>query len=280
VLAHVERIEKRSKPEFALLRVLETWKGPVSDTVRVDLSIGHASLEYHEGREVLAFLERQRIYPFDGVWRTVGGSYGIMNAEGKELQDFYSLIEKIELEPLPLGTEFEKDWHVEAASRRSSRGHGLYGLVLRGKDIRRFVPPRDDLLDLLSTEDKEKIAYGFLEDPSSDETFPWTLEVLQGFESAEIDRKAVALVEGLLLDCRPPSTAPAIGMTLKRFAESDSLNRLWYPKKVEEVFELLSKGHYDGRLVEFWGMAKRELGIPSVEPLVLTDGCEARLTSR
>ncbi len=98
-----------------------------------------------------------------------------------------------------------------------------------------------------------------------------TLEILHGFESDELDNIAVAFVEGLLVGSRPPWTARAIETVLKRFGNEESLGRLWFPSEPNQVFDSLSRGHYDGRLREFWASAARELGIPFVEPLVPED---------
>jgi hypothetical protein len=58
---------------------------------------------------------------------------------------------------------------------------------------------------------------------------------------------------------------------LERFGNPESLGRLWHPRTTEEVLDGLSKGIYDGRLVEFWTAAKKELGISDVEPLMLEE---------
>lgn len=275
MVARVERIERDSESDVAVLRVIETWKGPVSDLVRVHLQGGvhcPAPPRYVEGREVLAFLESPLDESLDDVFLTVGRSYGVLYPEVEERQDFLRLVERIQVETSPLAPSFERDWHVEATMRRATRWHGLTRLVPRADEVHRFFDPargRVNLFELLSTEDREKIARGFLEDPSSDVTFPMTLEVLHGFESAEIDTIAVALLKGLLLGSRPPWTAQSIAAVLNRFGNSESLIRLWFPAKPDSVFHLLSKGHYDGRLQKFWASAARELGIPDVEPFVL-----------
>lgn len=275
VVARVERIEKEPKGDFAVLRVIEAWKGPFSDTIRVDLQREMLwAPRYLEEREALAFLRRPRWRGSVGdVWETVGYSYGVIYPEVEERQGLFDLVQRIPIETFPLGPEFEKDWHVEAAIRRSTRWHGLDGLLPHVNEVNRFGVPsgRADLFRLLSREDQQRIAHGFLTDPSDDATFPMTLEVLHGFKSAEIDTIAVALVEGLLLGSRPPWTAQSIETVLKRFGNSESLGRLWFPNEPEQVFALLSKGHYDGRLREFWASAAGKLGIPFVEPLVLEE---------
>ncbi len=117
VFARVERIEEESEGGFAVLRVIETWKGPLSDRVRVDLQREVACPpppRYIEGKEVLAFLQSPRRDSTGGVWETVGDSYGVLYLKVEERQDFFRLVQRIQSETSPMGPLFEKDWHVEA----------------------------------------------------------------------------------------------------------------------------------------------------------------------
>jgi hypothetical protein len=274
VVARVERIERREELEVAALRVLENWKGPFTDFVRVGFSSGMicpAPPRYIEGREVLAFLEREEDRGQEDLWWTVGLSYETLYPKAEDRQDIWRLVHRLQVEGSSPSLEFQRDWHLEAAARRSTRWHGLFGVFLRFDSIHGVYDSRGERLEFFTTEELERIALGFLDEPSNDVTFPMTLDILRDFESSEIDATAVALVEGLLLASRPPWTARSIGAVLERFGNPESLGRLWHPRTPEEVFEGLSKGIYDGRLVELWNSAKKELGIPDVEPLVLEE---------
>jgi hypothetical protein len=277
VVARVERIERDAEGEIAELRVIETWKGPFTDVVRVRFWAGlvcPAPPRYLEGREVLAFLERSESEP--EIWMTVGLSYGTLYPAVEERQSFWRLVRRLETETPPFSRQFEKDWHVDAASQRATRWHGLYRLDRRADALHAFydrpLESPESLVELLTVDDRESIAKGFLEEPSSDVTFPMALELLRDFESTELDTTAAALLEGLLLMEPPPYwTAHSMVLVLERFGDPDGMSRLGLPIKPEgdPLLDLVFWEDKDVELETVWVEARRELGIPNVAPLVV-----------
>jgi hypothetical protein len=276
VVAQVQRIERREELEVAVLRVLENWKGPFTDLVRVGFSSGMicpAPPRYIEGQEVLAFLQREEDNRHEDLWWTVGLSYGTLYPQAEDRQHFWRLVHRLQVEGPSPSLEFQRDWHVEAAARRSTRWHGLFGIFLRFDSIHIVYDRRGERLEFFTPAELESIARGFLEEPSNDVTFPMTLDILRDFESAEIDATAVALVEGLLLRDPPPFwTMQSMRLVMERFGDPKAVRRRLPEKPNEDpIFDFLFPSAEAEELREIWALGRNELDIPSVEPLVLKD---------
>jgi len=168
VVARVETVKIDESGDLAVLRVIETWKGPFTEFIRVRFSsrmICPAPPRYVEGREVLAFLKAS-----DEVadsFTTVGLSYGSLYPAVEDRQAFWQLVHRLGSADDSTSFTMKKEWHVEAASRRATRWHGLYGLESSADAVHSFYDrPQEGsqhLGALLSAEEISAIAEGIPE---------------------------------------------------------------------------------------------------------------------
>jgi len=279
VVARVETVKIDESGDLAVLRVIETWKGPFTEFIRVRFSsrmICPAPPRYVEGREVLAFLKAS-----DEVadsFTTVGLSYGSLYPAVEDRQAFWQLVHRLGSADDSTSFTMKKEWHVEAASRRATRWHGLYGLESSADAVHSFYDrPQEGsqhLGALLSADEISAIAEGFLNEPSADVTLPMVLVLLRDFRSAELDTTAVALVEGTLRRTPPPYwTAQTMILVWERFGDPRGQIRLKAFAKPDgdPLLDSMFWTTDAGKLEAAWIASKGELPIPDVQPLVLPD---------
>ena len=249
-------------PDLARLRVLETWKGPRRGAVEVKFSLGlicPAPPQFVAGETVTAFLERHA----EGGWHVGALSYGTLYFPPERLDEVRALVARALV--LQRGRAHPRHvlaWHVEAASRRATRWHGLYPLAPQGDELHSFYDRRSGRRPLgpLTPEDLARIADGFVAEPSMDVTLPLVLAALGRHPDPRVDATAAAAVAGLLeMERIPWWTAEALRRLLERFGERDAATLV---KALEVEWEL-----EPAMTRAFWEQARRELGIPDVAPL-------------
>ena len=232
----------------AELEVLETWKGESTPTLRVPyegMLLCPAPPRYHEGRTVIAFLERVRKIE-DGIptetWETMALSYGTLYVADEERPAVRERVrEALELKAAWSGNVPDaayREWLLRASDHRATRWHGLLD----------FACGRLHATD----EEKARIAHHFALEPGAG-SLGITLRVLSGFESRVFDEAVVGLMDRFV-ETEPVSNA-AIAMddVLTRFGDMDPARRLG-----EEPWEL------DATAVRrIWNDAKRELSMPT-----------------
>jgi hypothetical protein len=275
VLARVVEVAQRPKPpgkeadpfEFpesvATLRIVETWKGPASGEIEVEFPaslICPAPPRYVEDEDVVAFLARS-----ESGWVTVGLSYGTLYAESRDaLEDLRVMVRRaVALQAKGRVRKADRiDWLVEAATRPGTRWHGLYELAPEGDELHSLYDqgaarksPR------LAPAQRRRIARGFVEGPSMDQTLPMILKVLAGYHDSKVDETAASALEGLLGEKRLPYwTEQSLKLVLQRFGD---------PKAAERVARLRNgccDFDEDGARA-LWRSAQQELSIPKVIPL-------------
>lgn len=248
--------------DVARLRVLESWKGPQLAAVEVNFTLGlvcPAPPRFVAGETVTAFLERRE----EGGWSVEALSYGTLYFPPEQLGEVRALVARALA--LQRGRDLPREvlsWHVEAASRRATRWHGLYPLAPQGDELHSFYDRRSGRRPLgpLKPEDLARIADGFVAEPSMDVTLPLVLAALGRHPDPRVDATAAAAVAGLLeMERIPWWTAEALRRLLERFGERDAENLV---KALEVEWEL-----EPAMTRAFWEQARRELGIPDVAPL-------------
>ncbi|MEM9291668.1 MAG: hypothetical protein AAGD01_08305 [Acidobacteriota bacterium] len=269
-IEELPRTERSSNSASAQLSILETLKGPELVTVEVPYAarvICPQPPRYAEGETVVAFLAQHR-----GAWRTVGISHGALYPQGSELDDIKVMIEAAlplqqqqkqnQTQPQPEVLEGQRrDWLVRAATLPGTRWHGLYGLAPGNDPIRALHEwPARSIPAGLSEEQWEVLADGFVETPRMDPTFAMMAWMLKDHEDPEVDEVALGVVEGLLaLEELPWWTQDVLWATLARFGDDGPQARLdklgWYSWEVTP-----------DQLRGLWAEAKKELGVPEVEP--------------
>ncbi|MGD8376831.1 MAG: hypothetical protein PVF68_11870 [Acidobacteriota bacterium] len=246
---------------LARLGVRETWKGTAGDEIRVVYNgnlICPAPPRYETGMTVIAFLRQTE----DG-WRTVGLSYGTLYPAAGEVDDFREMVkEAVRLQGGPPTISERRDWLVEAASRPGTRWHGLYELVPETDRLHSFYDPerKPAARTILSHDQLEKIARGFVDSPPTDRTLPMALAVLRPFRAPGLDEAAVSAVEALLIRDQPPWwIGDALEGVFLRYGDRHPRKRL---EPLGDPFE----GIDPKVLGRVWRGARKELLIPRVAP--------------
>lgn len=256
-------------PHRATLRVIEAWKGEASGELVVPYPgflMCPAPPRYEKGRRVLAFLA-----PDDGgQLQTVGLSYGTLYPNDDALDDFRAMVRSaIRLQAKqPVSAADRQAWSVEAAARPGTRWHGLYELDPEGDELHSFYdrsakPPGER--GALTAPQLQQLATSFVAAPSGDQTAVMMLKVLAGWRSEALDDAAVSVVEALLAQEEPSWwLRELLGLVLVRYGDA----------QVERRVQALGDrfGDYSIEAArKLWKKARRELGIPQVEPARLDE---------
>jgi len=246
---------------MALLRVRESWKGEVLAAVNVNFDSNMmcpAAPRYAKGKVVAAFLGREEDH-----WSTVALSYGTLYPAAGEIEDFRARVkEAVELQARPeLDPEDKTEWLVRAASRPSTRWHGLYELIPESDGLHFYYDQKGGTRtgrEHLTPAQLTRIARGFVTQPSVDRTLPMILSLFQDLPYHAFDRAAIAVVEALLLrDTVPWWFDDALEPLLKRLGDPDPESRL---RSVRERFERKDMK----ALREIWKQTKKDLDLPEV----------------
>ncbi|MBI5543274.1 MAG: hypothetical protein HY901_05260 [Deltaproteobacteria bacterium] len=124
--------------------------------------------------------------------------------------------------------EEQLEWLVAAAERRATRWHGLYALA-RELDERAFYDgTRRERLPALSSAQLDRLAGGFLAEPTTDSTLPMTLKLLAGTKNPQLDATFVGAFETSLAhgDSSPAVLRESLRLLLLRFAPESQVTPL------------------------------------------------------
>jgi hypothetical protein len=148
-------------------------------------------------------------------------------------------------ERAPVGASVKRDWLIRAASRRSTRVYALTWLQSLG--IRA---------------DQERVAQGFVREPSGGYGFLHVLDFLKDFESPAFDAAAVSVVEaGLARDPVAKWTLPAAQAVLRRFEPNIAAYDL-----AAAAAKSAPPGSSDS-FSSVWAAHARRLGLPMAPPM-------------
>ncbi len=186
---------------YANLKILETWRGPSHDTLRVPFSIGMicpAPPRFVEGEMVLVFLARDT----DGEGYHVQGlSYGTLYPHFDELEIYEEAVRSFD----PNATKaVETSWLVRLAARRATRWHGLYELSIESDPRHRYYDSNEPTKYALSPDDLQVLARGIVNEPTADQDLLFALRLLAGFVDPRLDRLGVAALDELMHEREPP----------------------------------------------------------------------------
>lgn len=257
----------RALPGLVALEVLEIWKGRAEGRVPVIHQphlICPSPARYVEGETVLAFLGHVDEDP-SPLYRTVALSYGSLYPEAEDVPLFRRLVRRaVALQRARrVSPEARRDWLVTAASHRATRWHGLFELV---PDVDRLhagydVEGREGGVGELSSEELQRIAAGFVAEPSVDVTLPMTLTVLAGHPDRRLDEAFLAAVEARMKGFEVPRWLPgAVMQVLRRYGEDD-------PGRHLAGVDLDGWQIRASALRAAWERARQALAIPKVEPV-------------
>ena len=277
VLAEVERIQPHSRilglvvrkldldvdidvyRDTAHLRVLQVWKGRVPRRLRVKFMsdpgcclIMHPPY-YVAGETVLAFLQHNRRGDSGDDFETVfyryyaAYYYGTFYPTPDGVPVFRWLVDRaLRLQAAgSVSPEVRVDWVVEAAAHATSRWQGLFPLGRKGDG--------DGPAVRLTREQLQRIADGFVAEPTADYNSYLTLGVLHGFADPRVDLLAVRIVEAWLREEEVPFWLSDL-MSLV-------LNRHGDPEPV------LGSDDDPERLRDVWREARERLRIPVIAPI-------------
>lgn len=277
VLAEVERIQPHSRllglvvrkldldvdididRDSAHLRVLQVWKGRAPRRIRVKFMSDPGCClimqppHYVAGETVLAFLQNDRWSDsgdaFETVFYRYYGTYyyyGTFYPTPDGVPVFRRLVDRaLRLQAAgSVSPEDRVDWVVEAAAHATSRWQGLFPLARKGDGGGRAVP--------LTREQLQRIADGFVAEPTADYNSYLTLGVLHGFADPRVDELAVRIVEAWLREEEVPSWLSDLMILV--------LNRHGDPEPV------LGSDDDPERLRDVWREARERLRIPVTSP--------------
>lgn len=247
----------------ARIEVREVWKGQAGEQVEVSFDpqyVCPAPPRYVVGKVVAAFLSHE-----DDRWFTVGLSYGTLYPAEEEAADFRDRVrEAVALQQSGVVDPGERvAWHVRAAARRATRWHGLYGLKPAGDSMHYFYDAKTGARAAevhLSADEFDKIARGFVEEPSVDRTLPMILALFEGRPHHALDRAAISSIDALLVkDTLPWWIGEALEPLLRRLGDADPKGRL---SPIGDGFEERSIQ----TVRELWAGARRDLLLPDIPP--------------
>jgi hypothetical protein len=282
-----------SDEQFAILEVLDVWKGDPGGEVRVDFELS-APAEFTPGEVVLAFLERgeskaQR-------WRADAQQQA--EAEEAISREYFPELEPSAGHPhLSHDTEdgirrFETwaagRW-VEILSEEifgdeNDEVDSLREVVLEAVRLQALgavdeVSEQEWLVsvaerpstravslnkldaDTLTQDQLARLASSFVRQPAIDGTDLDMLVLLSEYTDPDVDRTAVAVVEaGLRMDPIPWWMVPMVAETLLRFGSDFG-----------EIYQRISPDP-TAHLAENWEFSRRARGIPHIAPAEARDG--------
>jgi hypothetical protein len=223
-----------------------------------------------ENEDASAEQERRWEEQQAGRWITVGLSYGTLYPEPADLPVYRDLVkEAIRLQSSGSGRESaRREWLLRAAERRATRWHGLYELSPSTDALHFFYDSsgRRDGDPGLSARELDRLARGFVREPSFDNALPMALSLFSGYASREVDRAAVSVIEALLArNTFPWWTREAMAQVLARYADPAARARVGLDEP--DCEEPLGCTRIDPpALPGIWREARRDLGIPDVPP--------------
>lgn len=226
VLAETRSIEalprtgKPRSPTVAVLEVLETWRGPSLEVVRVPYPAGllcPAPPRYVVGELVLAFLAEE-----EGEWRTVALSYGTLYPHFDELEIWRERVASaiaLRANGEVTGAQRQR-WLVETAARAATRWHGVYELNPAADRLHSYYDRTRPKVGVLTAEEVEILARGLTKEPVIDTNLVAILDLLRGHPSREVDALAVAASDLLAGLEEPPYFFDAlVQLTLERLGK-------------------------------------------------------------
>lgn len=210
-----------------------------------------------------------------GRWFTVGLSYGTLYPDAGDRPTYRALVDQaVRLQAAgTVAEEDRREWLVSAAERRATRWQGLYDLAPSTDALHSFYdrPDRREQAQPLSAGELERLARGFVAEPSVDGTLPMMLALLSGDPDREVDRAAAAAIEAALRMERLPWWFPdAMARVFARFGDADPARRMGVDAVDCEGLPIWSR--VDAKaLPGIWEEARRELRIPDVRPAAIPD---------
>jgi hypothetical protein len=222
--AEADPTRLRWDTDVAHLDVLETLKGSSPPLLEVRFTASMmcpAPPRYEPGETVLAFLRSgdhmaaevraedcsadvcAELESMSGNWYTNSLSYGTLYPTSEEMDVYRGAIRDASrldsTDPKAV-----RAWQLRAAERRATRWHGLYELASSSDPVHAFYDRRKKTSAPLTREEKDRLADGFVKEPSLDPTLPMTLSILSDVPRADLDATALAAVEALLAREEPP----------------------------------------------------------------------------
>lgn len=210
-----------------------------------------------------------------GRWFTVGLSYGTLYPDAGDRPTYRALVDQaVRLQAAGnVAEEDRREWLVSAAERRATRWQGLYDLAPSTDALHSFYDRSDrrEQAQPLSAGELERLARGFVTEPSVDGTLPMMLALLSGDPDRDVDRAAAASIEAALrMEPLPWWLPDAMARVFARFGDADPARRLGVDAVDCEGLPICSR--VDAKaLPGIWEKARRELRIPDVRPAAVPD---------
>jgi hypothetical protein len=204
-----------------------------------------------------------------GRWFTVGLSYGTLYPAEEDRPVFRELVaQAVRLQAADtFDPDDKREWLISAAERRATRWQGLYELQPKTDRLHYFYDSerRGAEADApLTGEELDRLAAGFVREPSVDPTLSMLLGLLAPLPDAGVDRAAAAAIETALETRGRAWWLPsAMAHVLRRFGDPDPAHRLTRENldcSGQPVCEEVDSEALPG----IWQQARRDLGIPEV----------------
>lgn len=183
---------------IARLHVTERWKGEIAADIAVPFEPNMACPappRYDPGATVLAFLSRDDRH---GTWQTVHLSYGTVYPSPQDLLIYAARVREAAAlqSKKSLDRVDRMEWLVRCTEDRATRWDGLYELIGAPKprayeDGELRIPPAE----LLTDEQRARIATGFIRGPRLDGTVSLLVNVLGSYRDDRFDRAAIAAID-------------------------------------------------------------------------------------
>jgi hypothetical protein len=272
LVRHVREERARLAAERERLKAQAVEPDPTSSRAAGETGEENDAASGEEETDTSQWAEQERRWEErqTGRWLTVGLSYGTLYPEPADLPVYRDLVrEAARLQSRGrVPDSARREWYLRAAERRATRWHGLYELAPATDALHSFYDTsgRTGGDPGLSSRELDRLARGFVREPSFDNTLPMALSLFSGYASREVDRAAVSVIEALLArNTFPWWTREAMAQVLARYADPDARARVGLDEP--DCEEPLGCTRIDPpALPGIWREARRQLGIPDVAP--------------